>query len=171
MDAAKLINSEIEFTNERCKNAPFVITKLECKILMESYHTQKSKEDAHAAKVLSWLEAYATQSNEPEGGVGFFICEDGRIYKNGKLIPMYESFANTPLSPEESAKFKKIVNQYLNPEFSKPTELPSEGEIEEMVLKVYEGEMCDYEDESGDYYRGNTVQIMLKTLAELINKD
>ena len=42
--AEEIINKEIDFTNDRLKNAPFVITKLECKLLMESFSKSQNKE-------------------------------------------------------------------------------------------------------------------------------
>jgi len=42
--AEEHIKSEIEFMEDRTKNVPFVITILECKILMESYAKEVAEE-------------------------------------------------------------------------------------------------------------------------------
>ena len=64
MDAKELINKEIDFTDGRLENAPFVITKLECKILMESYHEAKSKEEAKERYKIS-MNAFCKSTIEP----------------------------------------------------------------------------------------------------------
>ena len=42
--AEELIKQEITFTQERTDHAPYVITKLECKILMKLYADEVSRE-------------------------------------------------------------------------------------------------------------------------------